>query len=182
MEKTRKKRFTFTTEQIAVLGVLMGLRIALSRVSVMVGPNNRLSFGFIIAAIIGLLFGPWVAGFSAIGTDLLTSFLFGQPGGMFIGFTFSAFLGSFIYGWFLHRNKIEWYHVLGAVLLNTLLTNLILNTLWVNIMFQTPIKALLATRIPNNLIMAPIRFGLIYLALKNKQLQNVFDRFSTANK
>ncbi len=182
MENTTKKRFTFTTEQIAVLGVLMGLRIALSRVSVMIGPNNRLSFGFIIAAIIGLLFGPWVAGFSAIGTDLLTSFLFGQPGGIFIGFTFSAFVGSFIYGLFLHRKKIEWYHVLGAVLLNALLTNLILNTLWVNMMFKTPILALLPGRILNNVIMGPVRFILIYLTLNNKQLQTIFDRFSIANK
>lgn len=176
------KKFTFTTEQIAVLGVLMGLRIAMSRLSIMIGPNNRLSFGFIIAAIIGMLFGPWVAGISSIGTDLLTSFLFGQPGGMFIGFTFSAFVGGFIYGVFLHRKEIKWQHILGAVLLNTLFTNLVLNTLWVNIMFQTPIKALLVTRIPNNLIMGPIRFGLIYLALTNKQLQSIFDRFSTANK
>ena len=182
MENTQKKKFSFTTEQIAVLGVLMGLRIAMSRLSIMIGPSNRLSFGFIIAAIIGLLFGPWVAGFSAVGTDLLTSFLFGQPGGFFIGFTFTAFMGSFIYGLFLHRKKVEWYHILAAVILNSVVTNLVLNTLWVNILFKTPIKALLATRIPQNMIMGPIRFGLIFLSLKNKQLHNIFERYSTANK
>lgn len=183
MENTGKKKFTFTTKQIAVLGVLMGLQIAMSRLSIMVGPNNRLSFGFIIAAIIGMLFGPWVAGLAGVGTDLLTNFLFGTQGGtFFIGFTFTAFVGGFIYGLFLHREKIKWQHVFLAVLLNSLFANLVLNTLWVNILFGTPIKALLITRIPQNLIMAPIRFVLIYLATTNKQLQDIYQRYSTANK
>ncbi|MDN6196360.1 MAG: folate family ECF transporter S component [Atopostipes suicloacalis] len=183
MENIEKKKFTFTTKQIAVLGVLMGLRIALSRLSIMVGPNNRLAFGFIIASIIGMLFGPWVAGFSSAGTDLLTSFLFGTQGGpFFIGFTFTAFVGGAVYGFFLHRKEVKWYHVLLAVLVNSVLTNLVLNTLWVHILFETPITVLLATRIPQNLIMGPIRFIIIYLAVTNKQLQNIFKEYSTANK
>lgn len=178
-----KKKFTFTTQQIAVLGVLMGLRIALSRLSIMVGPNNRLAFGFIIASIIGMLFGPWVAGFASAGTDLLTSFLFGTQGGpFFIGFTLTAFVGGMVYGIFLHRKEVKWYHVLLAVLINSLLTNIVMNTIWINMLFQTPISVLLATRIPQNLIMGPIRFVIIYLALRNKQLQNIYERYSTANK
>ena len=180
---TQKKRFTFTTEQIAVLGVLMGLRIALSRLSIMIGPNNRLAFGFIIAAIIGMLFGPWVAGIAGVGTDLLTTFLFGTQGGpFFIGFTFTAFVGGAVYGLFLHRKEVKWYHILLAVVVNSIMTNLVMNTIWVNMLFGTPIKILLATRIPQNLIMAPIRFIIIYLALTNKQLQDVYQRYSTANK
>lgn len=182
MEKEARRSFRFSTKQIAVLGVLMGLKIAMSRLSIMIGPNNRLSFGFIISAIIALLFGPWVAGFAGVGTDLLTSFLFGTQGPFFIGFTITAFVGSFIYGLFLHREKIKWYHVLLAVVLNGVLTNLVLNTLWVNLLFKTPIKALLVTRIPQILIMTPIRFGLIYLTLKNKQLQKIFSRYTTTNK
>lgn len=178
-----KKKFTFSTKQIAVLGVLMGLRIALSRFSIMIGPNNRLAFGFIIASMIGMLFGPWVAGFSSVGTDLLTSFLFGTQGGpFFIGFTLTAFVGGAVYGFFLHRKNIKWYHVLLAVLLNSVLANIVMNTMWVNILFDTPILALLATRIPQNLIMGPIRFVIIYIVLTNNQLQNIYERYSTANK
>lgn len=183
MSNIKKKKFTFTTEQIAVLGVLMGLRIALSRLSIMIGPNNRLAFGFIIASIIGMLFGPWVAGIAGVGTDLLTTFLFGVQGGpFFIGFTITAFVGGAIYGLFLHRQEVKWYHILLAVLFNSVITNLVMNTIWVNLLFSTPIKILLATRIPQNIIMAPIRFIIIHLALTNKQLQNIFDRYSTANK
>ena len=78
--------------------------------------------------------------------------------------------------------SIKWYHVLLAVVVNSLMTNLVMNTIWVNMLFGTPFKVLLATRIPQNLIMAPIRFIIIYLALTNKQLQEIYQRYSTANK
>jgi len=177
-----KNKFRFTTQQIAVLGVLMALGLALTGVSIPLGPNNRLSFGFIVNAIIGLLYGPWVAGFAAVGDDLLSSFLFGAQGNFFIGFTLTAFVGSFIYGWFLHRKNITWKHVLISVLLNTIFSNLVLNTLWIHILYQTPIVVLLATRIPQNLIMAPIRFIVIYLITQNKQLNKIFDQYATKRK
>lgn len=177
-----KKKFSFTTQQIAVLGVLMALGLALTRVSVPLGPNNRLSFGFVINAIIGILYGPWIAGFAAVGEDLLKSFLFGNQGTFFLGFTLTAFVGSFIYGLFLHRKKITWKHVLAAVILNTVLSNLIMNTLWVHVLYQTPWVVLLASRIPQNLLMAPIRFGLIYMLVQNRQLQKIFDRYSVGRK
>lgn len=175
----KKGKFTFTTREIAIVGVLMALGLALSRVSVFLSLNNRISFGFIINAIIGILFGPWVAGFAAAGNDLLSSFLFGVQGDFFIGFTFTAFVGSFIYGFFLHRKNIRWQHIAAAVVLNAILTNLVLNTLWIHLLYKTPISVLLATRIPQNLIMTPVRFIIIYLLVQNKQLQRIFERYST---
>lgn len=179
MRRNKQKKFTFTTQQIAVLGVLMALGLALTRVSILLGPSSRISFGFIINSIIALLFGPWIAGFAAVGNDLLKTFLFGTQGTFFIGFVFTAFVGSFVYGVFLHRKEIKWYHILGAVMLNAIVTNLILNTLWIHILYKTPITVLLATRIPQNLIMTPIRFIIIYLIVQNKQLNRIFDRYST---
>ncbi len=182
IKQTERERFSFTTQQIAVLGVLMSLSLVLSRVSITLGPNNRLAFGFIINSIIAILYGPWVAGFASAAQDLLKSFLFGVQGQFFIGFTLTAFVGSFIYGVFLHRKTITWKHVLGAVLVNTLVSNLFLNTLWIHLLYRTPILVLLAARIPQNLIMAPIRFGLIYLMTQNRQLNQIFDRYAVGRK
>ncbi|SHE94768.1 ECF transporter S component, folate family [Atopostipes suicloacalis DSM 15692] len=180
--KENKKKFTFTIQQIAVLGVLMALELAISRVSILLGPSNRLTFGFIIHAVIGMLYGPWVAGFAAAGSDLLKSFLFGVQGQFFIGFTLTAFVGSFIYGLFLHRKHIRWHHIFWAVLLNSIFTNLLLNTLWLNLLYQTPFPVLLASRIPQNLIMGPIRFLGIYLIAQNRQLKRIFEKYGTMNK
>lgn len=178
----KNNRFSFTTQQIAIVGILMALGLVLSRVAIPLSPSNRLSIGFIVNAIIGILYGPWVAGFAAVGNDLLQSFLFGTQGTFFIGFVLSAFVGSFIYGWFLHRKTVTWKHVLLAVLLNTIFTNLVLNTLWIHILYRTPIIVLLASRLPQNLIMAPIRFVVIYMITQNRQLNQVFDHYATKRK
>lgn len=181
--KNDKQKFTFTPQQIAVLGLLIALGLVLSQVgSIPIGTNNRLSFGFVINAIIGILYGPWVAGFAGAAEDLLKSFLFGAGGPFFIGFTLTAFMGSFIYGFFLHRKEITWKHVLTSVVLNTIISNLILNTIWVHILWKTPVIVLLSTRIPQNLIMGPIRFIVLYLVVQNKQLKRIFDRLGTYKK
>ena len=92
------KTFTFSTIQISLIGVLMGLGLVLSRVAIPLGTTNRLSLGFVVTAVISMLFGPWVGGFAALGVDLLTSFIFGQQGVFFIGFTLTAFVNGVIYG------------------------------------------------------------------------------------
>lgn len=179
LKNKQNRKFTFTTRQIAIVGVLMALGLALSRVSIPLGTTNRLSLGFIVNAVLGMLYGPWVAGFAAAGVDLLVSFIFGNQGTFFIGFTFSAFVGGFIYGLFLHRKNVTWKHVLAAVLLVTLISNIILNTLWIYILYQTPVSVLLVSRLTQNLIMAPIRFGVLYFITQNRQLNQVFDRYAT---
>ena len=96
MKNMNNRKFTFTTNQIAVVGVLMGLGLALSRVAIPLGTTNRLSLGFVVTAVISMLYGPWVGGFAAAGVDLLVSFLFGQQGTVFIGFTLTAFVNGLI--------------------------------------------------------------------------------------
>lgn len=178
----KKDRFSFSTQEIAVVGVLMALGLALSRVSIPIGLTNRLSVGFIVTAMFGILYGPVVGGFAAAGVDLLTSFIFGQPGGFFIGFTFTAFMNGVIYGLFLHRKHVTWKHVLGAVVVQTIVSNIILNTLWVNLLYQTPVMVLLASRVPQNLIMAPIRFIVLYVITQNSQIKKIIDRYAVGRK
>lgn len=182
MKNKHSQKFTFTTNQIAVVGVLMGLGLALSRVAIPLGTSNRLSLGFVVTGVISMLYGPWVGGFAAAGVDLLISFLFGQQGTIFIGFTITAFVNGVIYGLFLHRRRPNWKSLVLAVLFQTVVSNVILNTLWINTLYQTPIPVLLAGRIPQNLIMAPVRFLLLYFVMTNNQLLRVFDRYTTAKK
>lgn len=178
----KQEKFTFTTQQIVMVGILMALGLVLSRISIPIGTTNRLSLGFVVTAVLGMLYGPLVAGIAAAGVDLLTGFIFGTVGAFFIGFTFTAFMNGVIYGLFLHRKKIRWPHVLGAIVVQTLISNIFLNTLWVHLLYQTPIVVLLASRIPQNLIMAPIRFGVLYFITQNRQLSNVFSRYATVKK
>src|SRR5699024_5203791 len=133
--------------------------------------SNRLTFGFIIHAVIGIMYGPWVAGLAAAGSDLLKSFLFGVQGQFFIGFTLTAFVGSFIYGVFLHRHMIQLCHVVWAVVLYSVFTSVMLITLSLNLLVPAPFCVLFASGMPQNLFMGPSRFVTIYLIAQNRQLR-----------
>ncbi|MCI5775761.1 MAG: folate family ECF transporter S component [Aerococcus sp.] len=179
MSTSNNKRFRFTPMQMALVALFMALNIVLTRFSIPIGQNNRISFGFLSTVFLGFFFGPWVAGFASAGNDLLKSFLFGASGGFFFGFTFNAFLGGVFYGFFLHRKEVKWYHVLGAVLCNTIITNIILGTLWLHIMYGTPMLALLATRVPQNIIMGAVRFVVMLIVINISQFQPYFDKYRT---
>ncbi|MDO4670145.1 MAG: folate family ECF transporter S component [Aerococcus sp.] len=173
----RQQKFKLNVQQMTMIALFMALNIILSRFSVQLGPTNRISFAFLSNVFLGFFFGPWIAGIAAIGTDLLKSLMFGNYGGFFIGYTFTAFLGGFIYGLFMHRPVVKWYHIALAIAFNTIISNIILGTLWINIMYQTPIPALLVTRVPQNLIMAPIRFVISYLVIGLPQLQTRYKKY-----
>ncbi|MGX7347793.1 folate family ECF transporter S component [Aerococcus vaginalis] len=179
MNKSNNNRFRFTPLQIALVALFMALNIVLTRFSIPLGQNNRISFGFLSSVLLGFFFGPWVAGFAVAGNDLLKSFLFGTSGGFFIGFTLNAFLGGMFYGLFLHRKEVKWYHMALAVLCNSVITNIILGTLWIHIMYGTPIIALLVTRVPQNIIMGIARFVIMFVVINISQFKSYFDKYRT---
>lgn len=174
-----KKKFALSVQQMTMIALFMALNIILSRFSLQLGPNNRISIAFLSSMFLGFFFGPWIAGVANIGTDLLKSLLFGNYGGFFIGYTFTAFLTGVIYGSFMHRPVVKWYHIALAIFFNTLISNIILGTLWIHIMYQTPMVALLASRVPQNLIMAPVRFVITYLIIGVPQLQPRYWKYRT---
>lgn len=178
----RKKTKVFTTQTLAVVGLLMAMDVIMTRFFGIQTPITRVTFGFLPSAIIGALYGPWVAGIAGMLTDLLGIFLFNRGGTFFIGFTLSAFLGSAIYGLFLHRKNIELKHVIGAVVSITIFVNLILNTAWIVIMYEEAWRAIIPLRVAQNLFVAPIRVLLIYTVLKQPALQRLYKRYSTAKK
>src|SRR5699024_555922 len=120
-------------------------------------PIVRISFGFLPSAMIGMLFGPWTAGIAGALADLAGIFLFGGSGAYFPGFTLSAFLGSFFYGFYLYKKPKTWGRVILTVLVITLVVNLGLNTLWLVIMYDQAARVIVPTRLLQNLIVAPIR-------------------------
>ncbi|WP_018659609.1 folate family ECF transporter S component [Allofustis seminis] len=175
----KKNKFNFSVEQMTIVAVMIALHLVLSRFSIPLGNANRISFSFIITALLGILYGPIIAGLANVSSDLLKSFLFGPGGPFFIGFTISAMLGGIIYGLFLHRKTIRWPHVLAATVVNTLFVNLVLNTYWVHLLFGTPFRELLVTRVPQNAIMLPIRFAFILFITQLPQLKPIIKKYQT---
>lgn len=125
------------TRRVVLLAVLIALQLVVARFAISL-TIFRISFGFIVTALMGWWFGPVWAGLAAVIGDLINSLMIGVPGGYFPGFTLSAFLGAFIYGCYFYRQKITWWRVIAAVVTVVLIVNLGLNSWWVSIISYTP--------------------------------------------
>ncbi|WP_228586954.1 folate family ECF transporter S component [Alkalibacterium sp.] len=167
------------TRGIAIVGLLVAMNITLGRIGITT-PVVRITFAFLPTALIGLLFGPWVAGVAAVLADLLGFIVGGGVGGFFPGFTLSAFLTGLIYGVFLHKRKVSTKRVIMAEVVIAVFVNLTLNTLWLRILTQNPIAVLLPPRLIQNAVMIVVRVFTVRFIANNKQLRRVYMKYSTA--
>ncbi|ACU78755.1 folate family ECF transporter S component [Mycoplasma mycoides] len=109
MEKFSLK--TFTIKNIAIIGTLVALSVILSYV---VNRNflqilgTRITLGYFVNFLIGMIFGPLAGILAGIATDLIGTMIVGS-GGWHIGFVFAksmlGFLGSLV---FLFKNNKYW--------------------------------------------------------------------------
>ena len=151
------------TNRLVVMAFLIALEIILTRFCSINTPILRIGFGFLPVAMAGILYGPvWAAIGYAVG-DILGMLIF-PSGGYFPGFTVTALLTGFVFGFFLHgKEKITWKNVLPASLIVILAFNLGLDTLWLSIMMGDAFIALLPTRILKCAVMLPVHIILIPL-------------------
>ncbi len=151
-----------TTTRLVIMAFLIALEIILTRFCSINTPILRIGFGFLPVAVTGIMFGPlWAAVGYTIG-DLLGMMIF-PSGAYFPGFTLTAFLTGFVFGFFLHGKKVTWKRVLPASLIVILGLNLLLDTLWLSILMGDGFIALLPTRIFKCVVMLPIQLILIPL-------------------
>ncbi|EHO51107.1 folate family ECF transporter S component [Lentilactobacillus kisonensis] len=161
------------TLDVVVLGVLMALTLILGRFTV--GTEFlRLSFGFVITAIAGYLYGPlWTSVMAAVG-DVIGTLISGSP--YFPGFTVSAILGAAIYGFFFYNQAISWKRVIFSQLIIAIFVNAALNTFWLTVLYKTPFFALLPIRTLKEAIMTPIQIAIIYFVLNSKSFTTIKNR------
>lgn len=148
------------TKTIVILGLCLALALLLSRFfSFKIGSIAVVTTSPIITMTIAFLFGPIPAGIFGILVDLI-GHLISPKGAYFFGFGLNAFLGGFIYGLFFYRKfyKIRYLvsRIICAKFIVSIFINLMLGTFWVTILNGKAMKILLSTRIPKELIVAPI--------------------------
>ena len=151
------------TIRLVTIAFLIALEIILTRFCSINTPILRIGFGFLPVAMMGIMYGPvWAAIGYAVG-DVLGMLIF--PSGVYFpGFTVTAVLTGFVFGFFLHnKDKITWKTVLPASLIVILVLNLCLDTFWLSILMGDGFIALLPTRIFKCVVMFPIHLILIPL-------------------
>ena len=137
-------------------------QVVLARFVAVTTPALRISFEFIPAALVAMLYGPWWAMGSCACADLLGALLF-PSGPYFPGFTLSAALTGLVLGLFLYPCRREWNRVLPAVLIVTLLVNICLGTYWLTFILDKGFLLMLPGRVTKNVIMVPVMFVVIRL-------------------
>ena len=93
--------------------------------------------------------------------DVLGAVLF-PIGAYFPGFTLTAFLMGLCYGLFL-KGKQSFPRILGAVAVHQLVLSLLLNSLWISVLYGSPYRPLLLTRLPQCAILSAVQLALIPL-------------------
>ncbi|PWG00846.1 folate family ECF transporter S component [Levilactobacillus bambusae] len=163
-----------STLQVVTLGILMAAQLILSRLTIG-NQYLRFSFTFLVVALMAEWFGPFWAAIAAGLVDIIGTVMMG--GQYFIGFTISAVVAALIYGVaFYGRNHVGWSRIIVAQLVIAVFVNAGLNTLWLYLMYQTPIWAILPTRLLKEILMTPIQIILIYLLLNNQIVQSLKNR------
>ena len=130
---------------IVYLGILTALEIVLNRFLSLNAWNLKIGFSFVPVALAGLLFGPLGGGIVGALGDLLGAVLF-PIGPYFPGFTLTAFITAFGYGFCLQK-KQHLPLIVTAVLFSENVVTLLLNTKWISILYGTPFIPVLIPRI-----------------------------------
>ncbi|MBQ7059829.1 MAG: folate family ECF transporter S component [Firmicutes bacterium] len=147
------------------LSMLLALDLVLNLVaSIQITESLRLSFSFIAAALMGMLYGPTLAGLACGIVDILQLFI--KPTGpYFPGFTLSAVLTGIIFGLFLYKNQCSLKRIIISKALINVFIHLLLNSLWITILYGKAFWANIPGRVVKNVGMLPVEIIILMIVL-----------------
>lgn len=173
MEKTKK-----TTQTLTITALAIAIRLVLEMLpSIKLGNITQIGFGFVGAALAGILLGPWRAAAVGFFVDILGTFLKGDGGIFFAGYTLTAIVGGLIYGYFLYKKPVTWQRITLTVLVITIVCNLGLNSIWVYMMTGKAFSTFMGARIIKNLISFPLNSFVLFLLFNNKTMQHLIEKY-----
>lgn len=178
---SEKKKNKITTQQLAVSALLLALAVLFTRYFALNLLLTKMGLGFAALVLCAMLYGPAWTAFIAALADLLGALIF-PTGAYFPGFTVTAAITGLIFGLCLYGKKVGWLTSFLAALLNCLIVTLILNTLMINVVFQVPLDKLLATRLPQFLVMFPVQTVVIRALGASPTIYNQIVKKVSANR
>ena len=155
------------------VAMLLAMSVVISfTASVRVTETIKIGLGYLITALLGMLYGPFTAALAAGAGDLI-KYLLKPDGAYFFGFTLTAMLGGVVYGVFCYREKCTIPRAIASKATVSLLLNCLLNTVWVSWLYGMPFLGALGPRVIKNLMALPFEIVLLYIVLNgmNKVIQ-----------
>ena len=172
-------------KKVIIAGLLLATTIVLNRFLSIKTPILIISFSFIPVMLSGLILGPWWTMTIAGLADLIGALLF-PFGAYFPGYTLSAIISGFIYGFFLYKqknstNKKLIINLIISCILVLVICNSFLNSIWIYITSKKAIWAILPTRLIKQLIMLPIQIVTIYIINIGLNKMGIYNRLFQDN-
>ena len=177
MENTKK----YNRKQIldiTVMALILAIRLVMEMLpAIKFGVYVQLGFGFIGAAIAGVMLGPWRAALVGILVDILGYFFRVVTGQFFFGYTLTALFGGLIYGYFLYKRPLSWEQIFMTVLLVTIFCNIGLNSIWVHMMTGKAFTVIMPLRILKNMITLPLNTAILTVLFTNKTMKILIEKY-----
>lgn len=147
------------------VSVLLAMSIVISfMASVRVTETIKIGLGYLITALLGMLYGPFTAAIAAGAGDII-KYLVKPDGAYFFGFTLTAMLGGMVYGCLLYRERVTVWRAILSKSIISLILNCCLNTVWISILYGMPFFGALAPRVIKNVVALPFEIVLLYIVL-----------------
>jgi len=177
MENTKKYNRKRTLD-ITVMAMVLAIRLVMEMLpAITFGLYVKIGFGFIGAAIAGVMLGPWRAALVGILVDILGNFFSGKSGQFFIGYTFTALVGGLIYGYFLYKRPLRWEQIFIAVVVVTIFCNIGLNSIWVYMTSGKAFAVFMPMRILKNMISLPLNTAILTVLFSNKTMKTLIEKY-----
>ncbi len=154
-----------STKYLAIMSMMIALKVILSSFYVPVGENLHLSITYILVAIEACILGPIAGIVSASVTDIV-SFIVHPDGPFFIGYMFSAMLGSLIYALFFYQKEITLKNIIPAKIIINYLVNVCIGSLWSMMLYSKGYIYYMTKSVIKNTIMLPIEIIVLFVSFK----------------
>ena len=150
-----------STKYLALMGIFIALRVALSGIYIPVSENLRIGISYLVVAMEGIVIGP-AAGLVCGFVSDLVGFMIFPSGPFFIGYTISAMLGSLVWGLFLYDEKVTVLRLIGAKVVLNYIVNVLIGSLWSAMLYSRGYIYYATASLVKNTVMLPIEVLLLY--------------------
>ncbi|WP_051226855.1 folate family ECF transporter S component [Butyrivibrio sp. MC2013] len=155
-------------QKLATAGMLLALSVIFGFLKIPITNTMEIRFQSLPVALAGMLLGPVPGMLVGALTDFL-SYIVKPTGPYFMGFLVSYALIGLVFGLIARVSKSGagmLARIICAQVITSVFIDALLNSYWLSVLYGSPFKAVLISRIPKEILMFFISCALLYLVVK----------------